>query len=84
MNISRNFGNVVSGVNSQLAKRSVGLLAQLGKHASAGQLTKLLYLAELFIRDKAINEAVENFRKEVLGEGSSYQFTQRISREVSV
>jgi len=83
MNISRNLGNVFSGVKSQLAKQSMGLLVQLGKHASASQLAKLLYLGELFIRDKAINEAVENFRREVLGEDSSYQFTQRISRDVS-
>jgi len=84
MNISNNLDNVTNLLKSQLAKQSLALLSQLGKHTSAGQLARLLYLAEFFIRDKAISEAVENFRREVLGEGSSYQFTQRISREVSV
>ncbi len=83
MHISNNVHNLAKGLKGQLAKQSIGLLAQIAKRASASQLATLLYLAELFVRDKEINQAVENFRREVLGEGSSYQFTQRISREVS-
>ncbi len=84
MELSNNLHNATNGFKLGLARRSVWLLAQVVKYASAAQTAKLLRVAELVTRNQETSAALENFRTKVLGQhGASYQFMQRIQRESS-
>ena len=71
MYLGNNLSSVTNALKYQVARRSVGLLAQLSTYASAHRLANLLRLAEWVAPDEETVEAVENFRREVLAEGAA-------------